>query len=306
VRDKITSLFLHPITGLTVLVVVVFISTFFVSIEEADPTLPEVDSPSDEGVAPTPGVKVQPIVVALERIPANTRITASAIGLRLFPEASDSPPEVLFTKQDVINKVAKFEIPPGQVILSSMLTTPYLWVQSVYPAMDGELIFYTHQNLLYAMNAKTGEELWYFQPRGEEDRPSLTSPPVADAGMVYYAIVYPDYLAGYTQTRLFGIDIQTGRPRWSFTHQDIADKGDNPPLPPVVAEGIVCFVGWGNKNLYAFDAEIGYKKWQFHSGELISSPGVANGIVSFMSSDGHLYGLDVQTGQEKWRVKQTQ
>lgn len=302
-RDKISSLFLHPVVGLTVLVAIVFASTFFVSIEEADPSFPETDNPPDLRVVATPGFKAQPIVVALERIPANTRITASAVGLRLFPEASDSPPEVLFTKQDVIDKMARVEIPPGQVILNSMLTTAYAWGKTVYPAMAGEMIFYTYQQQLYAINAKTGEEVWRFEPRTREERPFLISSPVATTGMVYYAIVYPDYLPGHAQTRLYAVESETGSFRWSFIHQEATAQEDNPPLSPVVGEGVVCFVSWGNKNLYGFDAEIGYKKWQFQSEELISAPGLANGIVSFISSDGQLYSLDVQTGQEKWRVK---
>ena len=299
-RDKITALFLHPIVGLTVLVMVVFISTFFVSIEEADPVLPETDHAP--GVEATPGLKTRPVVVALQRIKANTEITTSAIGLRVFPEASDSPPNALLTKQDALGKLTRLEIPPGQVILESMLTSPHAWGSSVYPAVAGDLIFYTRQHRLHAVNAKTGQELWQYEPKGKSW--TLTSPPVAGTGLVYYAVVFPDHFPGYAQTRLYAIDVVTGRPRWSFTHQDVSPQKDTPPLPPVVGEGVVCFVNWGNEGLYAFDAENGYRKWHFYPNTLISSPGISNGIVSFLSSDGQLYNLDLQTGQERWKVEQ--
>lgn len=300
VRDKITALFLHPIVGLTVLVMVVFVSTFFVSIEEADPTLPDPDHAP--GVAVTPGVKTQPIVVALKRIKANTEITTSAIGLRFFPEASDSPPNVLLTKQDALGKLARLEIPPGQVILESMLLSPHSWGSTASPALHGELIFYTRQHRLHAVNAKTGQEVWRYEPKGKYW--SLTSPPVAGTGLVYYAVVYPDHFPGRAQTRLYAIDVVTGRVRWSFTHQDVSRQAETPPLPPVVGEGVVCFVSWGNEGLYVFDAEVGYKKWQFYPDTLISSPAIAKGIISFLSSDGQLYNLDLQTGQERWKVEQ--
>ena len=295
-RDKITALFLHPIVGLTVLVMVVFVSTFFVSIEEADPTLPEADQAP--GVELTP--ETRPVLVALKPIKANTEITTSDVGLRSL--ASASPPNGLLTKQAALGKLARLEIPPGQVILESMLTTPHAWGSTVYPAVGGDLIFYTRQHRLHAVNAKTGQEVWQYEPKGKSW--SLTSPPVAGTGFVYYAVVYPDHFPGYAQTRLYAIDVVTGRPRWSFTHQDVSPQEDTPPLPPVVGEGVVCFVSWGNESLYAFDAENGYRKWHFYPDTLISSPGISNGIVSFLSSDGQLYNLDLQTGQERWKVEQ--
>jgi outer membrane protein assembly factor BamB len=302
VREKVTSLFLHPVVGLTVLAIAVFISTFFVSIEEADPTLPEADHSLSLKITPAPGVKAQPVVVALQRIKANTRVTTSAIGLRFFPEPSDSPPGVLFTKQDAVGKLAKLEIPPGQVILQSMLTSTQFWGKSVYPALAGELIFYTSEHRLYAVEAKTGEEVWHYEPKDKDW--SLTSPPVAAADLVYYAVVFSGHFSDRTQIRLYAVEVQTGRVRWSFTHQDVARREDVPLLAPVVGEGIVCFVSWGNHDLYGFDAEIGYKKWQFKTDELISAPGIANGTVSFISSDGYLHNLEAQTGKERWRVEQ--
>jgi quinohemoprotein ethanol dehydrogenase len=183
-----------------------------------------------------------------------------------------------------------------------MLTTPHTWSRSVHPAGAGEMIFYTRQHRLHALDAQTGRELWRYEPKGK--RWTLTSPPVAAGGLVYYAVVYPDHFPGRAQTRLYALDIQTGRVRWSFTHQDVASQEHTPPLPPVVGQGILGFVNWGNESLYAFDAETGYKKWSFYPEALISAPGLANGLISFLTSDGQLYNLDLHTGQQRWKVQQ--
>jgi len=70
---------------------------------------------------------------------------------------------------------------------------------------------------------------------------------------------------------------------------------------PAVSDGVVYF-GSGNNHLYAVDAETGEEKWKFESGDSIcSSPKVSDGVVYFGSGDNHLYALDAKTGEEKWK-----
>ena len=44
--------------------------------------------------------------------------------------------------------------------------------------------------------------------------------------------------------------------------------------------------------------------WKFKTeDEVFSSPAISGGIVYFGSYDGHLYAVDLKTGQEKWKFK---
>jgi outer membrane protein assembly factor BamB len=66
----------------------------------------------------------------------------------------------------------------------------------------------------------------------------------------------------------------------------------------------VVYFGSFDNHLYAVDAETGQEKWRFTSGgEETSSPSVAGGVVYFGSHDQHLYAVDIHTGEEKWRFQ---
>lgn len=44
--------------------------------------------------------------------------------------------------------------------------------------------------------------------------------------------------------------------------------------------------------------------WKFKTENVVdSSPAISGGIVYFGSDEGHLYAVDIKTGQEKWRFK---
>lgn len=72
---------------------------------------------------------------------------------------------------------------------------------------------------------------------------------------------------------------------------------------PGVVNGIL-YVGSNDHNLYALDAESGTLKWKFQTGSRVtSSPAVVGGVVYFGSFDGNFYALDAANGQQKWKFK---
>jgi outer membrane protein assembly factor BamB len=72
---------------------------------------------------------------------------------------------------------------------------------------------------------------------------------------------------------------------------------------PAIANGTV-YVGSTDGNLYAVDLETGEQKWKFATHvRVTSSPAVANGVVYFGSYDGNFYALDAANGQLKWKFK---
>lgn len=86
---------------------------------------------------------------------------------------------------------------------------------------------------------------------------------------------------------------------WEFT----ANKYDNNPAAPVVADG-VCYFACGDR-VYAVDMETGTQKWKYPSdvglgGSIKGTPAVANGMVFFGSGDGKLYCLSAANGTFQW------
>jgi outer membrane protein assembly factor BamB len=69
---------------------------------------------------------------------------------------------------------------------------------------------------------------------------------------------------------------------------------------PAVANGVV-YVGSGDDNVYALDANTGAKLWSYLTDSLVnSSPAVANGVVYVGSLDGNVYALNASTGAKLW------
>ena len=63
---------------------------------------------------------------------------------------------------------------------------------------------------------------------------------------------------------------------------------------PSLVEGVVYF-GSNDKHLYAVDIETGEEKWKFETGAAVSSsPSLVDGVVYFGSADGHIYAVDIE------------
>jgi eukaryotic-like serine/threonine-protein kinase len=74
---------------------------------------------------------------------------------------------------------------------------------------------------------------------------------------------------------------------------------------PGVANGVV-YIGSSDGALYAIDQKNGQQKWKAQTrGPVASSPAIADGLVFFLSYDGGLYCLDANTGSRKWRFATT-
>jgi len=72
---------------------------------------------------------------------------------------------------------------------------------------------------------------------------------------------------------------------------------------PAIAGGLV-FVGSTDGNLYAVDREFGEQRWKFDTkSRVVSSPAVAHGVVYFTAYDGNFYAVDTASGQLKWKFQ---
>ncbi|HEY8446035.1 MAG TPA: PQQ-binding-like beta-propeller repeat protein [Thermomicrobiales bacterium] len=124
---------------------------------------------------------------------------------------------------------------------------------------------------------------WRFDTGGE-----VRSSPAVAEGLVF---------VGSQSGLLHAIEVETGRPRWSF------DLGGYPVRSsPAVVDGTV-YIGSGYA-LYALDAKTGEVRWRFgmrYAGE--SSPTVADGVVYVASKEALVYAIDATTGDEKWHFQ---
>ncbi|MGC1296356.1 MAG: PQQ-binding-like beta-propeller repeat protein [Alloacidobacterium sp.] len=69
---------------------------------------------------------------------------------------------------------------------------------------------------------------------------------------------------------------------------------------PAVVNGVV-YVGSGDSNLYALNADTGVALWSYTAdNEVLSSPAVGDGAVYVGANDGNLYALNASTGAKLW------
>ena len=155
---------------------------------------------------------------------------------------------------------------------------------------DGVVYVGDEAGMLYAVDADSGVERW----RVDLGNSLYTAAPVVVNGVVYMSsgaggtapavvdgVVYAggDGSASRSALLVHAIDAATGEERWRHS---------------VAANG-----------LFALDAATGEEQWHFATFAPIyhSSPAVADGVAYVGSKDGHVYAVDIETGQERWRVK---
>ncbi len=161
------------------------------------------------------------------------------------------------------------------------------WMEASPIVVDGVLYFSTESlpgdtppPKLYAVDAKTGEEIWsktgWYQ----------SSPTVVD-GTIYI---------GRSDDHLYALDAASGEEQWSFETGSWIWSGPN------VVEG-TAYIGSWDEHVYAVDAETGTEEWAFETnGEILGSPTAFDGMVYVGSTDGTLYTLDTD-GIEQWRLE---
>ena len=71
---------------------------------------------------------------------------------------------------------------------------------------------------------------------------------------------------------------------------------------PAVANGTV-YVGSGDGHLYALQLATGDRRWRYDAGsEVSSSPAVGGGLVYATARDGSIFAVDAATGTRRWRL----
>ena len=151
--------------------------------------------------------------------------------------------------------------------------------------VDDTLFIGTQDGDFRALDTQTGEMIWSFRLRGEDEslRAIYGAPVVAGDAL---------YFAGYDGI-LYALTLD-GDEIWDIT----VGQGDKIVGGPAVADGLV-LVGSSDGNMYAYDAESGSLKWTFSTGNGIwTTPAVADGVAYFGSLDHNVYAITVADGEK--------
>jgi outer membrane protein assembly factor BamB len=145
---------------------------------------------------------------------------------------------------------------------------------------DGVLYAASYDELLYAIDAQSGAQLW------QAGLPERTD----SSPLVTQDSIYIGTLAG-----LMVFDLQTGALRFGVPNVGYVRSS------PLVLNGTIYF-GSDDGHLYALDAATGDQKWAFPAESRISSsPAIWEERIIFGDESGMLYALDAATGAELWR-----
>jgi len=127
--------------------------------------------------------------------------------------------------------------------------------------------------------------------------------PVHSSPAVANGLVIAATLGG----RIFAVDETTGRVRWS-KQTGTALRKNHPQAGAwdwytgsAVVTGSVALIGSGDGHVYALDVATGDERWKARTGGRVrATPSVHDGVVVVGSFDGRVYALDLATGRERW------
>ncbi len=132
---------------------------------------------------------------------------------------------------------------------------------------DGALYGITNWSKVFAVDARTGKELWHFDPQVNQDavRTKICCG-IVSRGLALYE---DNVIAPVIDGRLIALNAKTGRPAWE-ARVSWAQDSYTITMAPRIAKGRV-IVGVGGAEfpvrgfLAAFDAKTGHEAWRFYT-----------------------------------------
>lgn len=271
------------VTAFIVLFVLTYAATLFIPLLKKDEVLQisQVSTPTVEKPQGNP-----PTFVALQYFQRGEKLTTDAVEPQDW--FGQGPVDMISDEVEIVGKIAKKEIVPGQVIRRDMLLDAAEWKRGC-SRIDAEAIVCFRPDKGYFYGSDGQNRRWTI------DFDSTIFDTLAMANRTIYFWRKDEHL--------YAIDAQTGEELWEF--QDSEVKNIVSSASPVIFDNILIFWSHSHKHLYALDAETGQEKWKLEAKGLVTYPAmIADGVISVKSSDGYLYAVNVQTGQELWQSKQ--
>jgi outer membrane protein assembly factor BamB len=191
------------------------------------------------------------------------------------------------------------------------------------PVIVNDILYIGATYGIFALDAKTGKELWRYPTNG-----FVKSIPAVSNGVIYfgaddkkfYAIDAKDGTLKWVNDKSFGgfiasaavlgnlvyaipkdgtfyaFDTSNGEIVWSTLVGKIAESS------PAIGDGVIAF-GTDGGEIVVLDASNGKLKWSYDTGvsDIKSSPVISDGTIIIGSNDGSIYALTTEKGNLKWK-----
>src|SRR5262245_28973434 len=121
-------------------------------------------------------------------------------------------------------------------------------------------------SIVYALDAKTGRQLWQYDPQVPQHFGTRACCDVVNRGLAFYQ---DKVYVGTIDGRLIALNAQTGKPRWSVVTVDQEQAYTITGAPRVVKGKVIIGNGGGEYGVRgyvsAFDATTGKLAWRFYT-----------------------------------------
>ncbi len=137
------------------------------------------------------------------------------------------------------------------------------------------------QNIVWALDSNTGEELWRFDEASGE---------YVEGGAIAQGL----FVVGNSDGNVYALDVDSGTRRWVF------ETGHRVWATPLIVSDTV-YIGSMDRHLYALNLSDGVKRWDFHAqGAFASTPALRGDTLYIGAFDDRFYAIDARTGTERW------
>jgi outer membrane protein assembly factor BamB len=148
--------------------------------------------------------------------------------------------------------------------------------------VDGVAYVATADNLLLALEAETGEELWRFAAEF-----SIWAKPTYYDGTLFVASL---------DRNLYAINAANGNEIWS-----VELSGAMSAQPIVNPEANLVYAASYDREVHALDMDSGSEVWSVKASDWVwSAPALADGVLYFGDSSGNVFAVDATTGDLHW------
>jgi outer membrane protein assembly factor BamB len=144
-------------------------------------------------------------------------------------------------------------------------------------------------NVVWAVDAETGEELWSFDG---------AAGPYVEGGALSDGM----FVIGNSNGNVYALDAESGALQWVF------ETEHRVWATPLIVEGTV-YVGSMDRHLYALRLSDGEELWQFPTeeaaakGAFASTPALRDGVLYIGAFNDRFYAIDASTGAERWHFE---
>ena len=150
------------------------------------------------------------------------------------------------------------------------------------PLSSSVAVYGTSTGDLIARNIRSGKVIWRKKFPG-----SIYGTPILAGDIL---------VVGSIDGKITGVRARNGKTVWTV-------QTNGPVIADGIAEDNMVYIGAGNTTFYKINAANGKIVWQFDgiNGQMQGRPALSSGEVVFGAWDRHLYCLDKQRGELKWK-----